>query len=736
MRCFPRFERILLAGLSVVLFVLSAMECRGAVIDNWTNADAAVDVVISGSGETLWTISNGGAVRWDLTGDTHEKFTAGRGLRDNWCMCGAASADGSFWLGTMGGGLSRYRFGEWTHWTKAADGLPYDEIRCLDVDAQNRLWAGFGAAFGNGIGIREGDTWTFITRADGLIHDRVNAIETDAAGAWIGTIEGLNRMDGLEITGTYTVDNGLPDNHILSLVSDGSGGCWIGTLAGLAHLTVTGISVFHVADGLPDEHIQALHVDAAHRLYVGTPEGAVIFEGTGFQPVHGLQGGDVRGIASQPGGDVFYAVYGRGIEMYRNDLPFRQFTRDDPLPGNDVRAVVYDDGKIWFGTVGQGVGWFDGEQWWIDDSGCGIETAEIRHVTVDRDGVKWFSTFDQGVYAFDGAEWTRYPAPDTVPCEAVASGYVDPDNVKWFATWGGGIARYDGTNWTVIDTGSGLPTDRTYNVVRDRSGDYWFTLDTGVVRYRDGEIRDYYTEEDGLVFHRVYDAAVDDRNIAWFGACKGMSRFEDGVFTNYYAGDDALAHYRVREILFDPMGDLWIATGGGVNRFDRDTFTAYTPENGVAGYETYCVTRDARGDIWFGSEGGLTRLHPEPPPCAETGVSVIMPFHEYLPGDNCRLDILICNCTDTPMTAHWLYVAIEVAGTYYFGPMFTSDPGLYELPELAPGETRLEIIPDFPWPAGCGILDGAVCYAVMTLSDGITVIGDLDAWPFGWRDTE
>ncbi|HPQ40144.1 MAG TPA: hypothetical protein PLV45_07190 [bacterium] len=710
--------------------------CSGAVIENWSTADAAVDGVVSDGGNVLWTVSTGGAVRWNLNDGSFQKFTTANGLRDNWCMCGVASSDGSFWLGTLGGGLARYRYGVWEHWTRADDGLPYDEIRCLDIDHQNRLWAGFGAAFGNGIGIRQGDEWIFLTTDDGMSRNRVNAIETDMSGAWIGTIDGLDRITGLQVTGSYGVADGLPDGHILSLASDGSGGCWVGTPAGLAHLSVSGITVYHISDGLPHETIQAVHVDMNGTVRVGTPLGAAVKTGTGFEAIDTLQGADVRGIDMMPNGDIIAAVYGRGIEVFRNGLPFRRFALDEPLPGNDVRAVTFHDGKVWFGTVRAGVGWFDGEHWWVDNSECGIETAEVRHVVVDRDGVKWFSTFDQGVYTFDGAVWTQFEAPAALPCNAAVTGYVDPDNVIWIATWGGGIARYDGTAWTVIDESSGLPTNLTYNVARDRCGDYWFTLDTGVVRYRDGEILDYYTEEDGLVFNRVYDVAVDTRNTLWFGACKGLSRFEDDTFTNYYAGAGSLAHYRVREILFDPFDDLWIATGGGVNFFDGETFTTYAPEAGVAGYETYSVTRDDRGNVWFGSEGGLTRIQPESLPSDTSGVSVIMPSEIYRPGDNCRVDVLICNAGAKPLTDHRLYVAIELDGAYYFGPDFQADPDMYPLPDLAPGETLLEIIPDFPWPRDCGSVDDAAVVAAMTAPDGITLVGDVDVWTFGWRSDE
>ncbi|MCD4652790.1 hypothetical protein K8T06_02525, partial [bacterium] len=708
---------------ALILLLTSSGFC--VTIENWTNADTVVDIVVGGTGNEMWAVSHGGLVKWNVTEESFEKFTTATGLRDNWNLCGTAGLDGEFWFGTLGGGLSQFDDEQWNHWTKADDGLPYDEIRCLDVDEQNRLWAGFGAAFGNGIGILNGDIWQFITQADGLSHNRINVIETDATGAWIGTIDGLDRITGTQVTASYSTADGLPDSDILSLAPDGAGGQWIGTQNGLARMTVSGIVVFHTEDGLPDECIQALHLDMSGVLRVGTPRGAAFYNSGIFTSIDMLKDTDIHSIESLPNGDILYSVYGRGIEVFRNDLPIKCFSVDDLLPGCDVRVVTFNDydGKIWFGTTAAGVGWFDGTEWWIDESGCGIENSQVRDVVIDQDGVKWYSTFDDGVYSYNDQNWTHYSDQDVLPANAVIAGFVDEDNSKWFATWGGGIVRFDGVTWTVIDENDGLPTNLTYDVKRDKRGDYWFALDSGVIQYRDGVILNFFTEDDGLVFHRVYDIAVGSDNSLWFGACKGMSHYKDGIFTNYYAGDGQLVHYRVRDVVFDPWGVLWIATGGGINIFDGESFTSYVPPDGVAGYETYCVTRDNHGNFWFGSEGGLTRIQPDPPSCPTSGVSIIMPSHEYFSGDNCRLDMLLCNTSQMPISDHLLFVILDIYGMYFFGPGFTLDFDVYNLPDLLPGEKMLEIIPDFLWPSSCGSADQIYWYAAMTTPDTFEIVG-------------
>ncbi|SLM30808.1 hypothetical protein MTBBW1_2430004 [Desulfamplus magnetovallimortis] len=56
----------------------------------------------------------------------------------------------------------------------------------------------------------------------------------------VGTTGGLEKKNAIngELERVYTLQSGLPDNYIYSLLSDSSGGIWMGTFyGGLAHLT-------------------------------------------------------------------------------------------------------------------------------------------------------------------------------------------------------------------------------------------------------------------------------------------------------------------------------------------------------------------------------------------------------------------------------------------------------------------------------------------------------------------
>lgn len=82
--------------------------------------------------------------------------------------------------------------------------------------------------------------FTHITEQNGLSDDHVQCILRDRHGfMWIGTTDGLNRMDGSAITVFRHRNNdssSLISNNILSLAEDERGNIWIGTTGGLSML--------------------------------------------------------------------------------------------------------------------------------------------------------------------------------------------------------------------------------------------------------------------------------------------------------------------------------------------------------------------------------------------------------------------------------------------------------------------------------------------------------------------
>jgi hypothetical protein len=98
--------------------------------------------------------------------------------------------------------------------------------------------------------------------------------------------------------------------------------------------------------------------------------------------------------------------------------------------------------------------------------------------------------------------------------------------------------------------------------------------------------------------------------------------------------------------------------------------------------------------------------------------------------------MIVCNPGPEIYTDIPLIVALDVFGTYFFWPDFTSYSNSIPatvLTTVPPGPTIIEVLPTFIWPEGAGIMtDGVRWIAGMTNPDMTTLLGDYGTWEFGW----
>ena len=134
----------------------------------------------------------------------------------------ASALDGSIWMGTAGGGVTRYRDGSFTTIT-IADGLPSDLIRALHVDRDGWLWIG---TEGHGLARLDPRGWApasrdapgvnrriaNITVRTGLFDNVIHQIlEDDAQRLWMSTNRGIFWIDRVEAASV--ADGRVPRVH-------------------------------------------------------------------------------------------------------------------------------------------------------------------------------------------------------------------------------------------------------------------------------------------------------------------------------------------------------------------------------------------------------------------------------------------------------------------------------------------------------------------------------------------
>jgi signal transduction histidine kinase/ligand-binding sensor domain-containing protein/CheY-like chemotaxis protein len=220
------------------------------------------------------------------------------------------STSGDIWLGANNAGLTRLADGRLTTFTMK-DGLPDDVILSLAEGQGGAIWVGTPRGLckiTNGKvqripdqqallnqGVRalleapDGTLWIG-TRSFGVVtlqkgtlqavHPRGDSISPSIQGLllsrsgalWIAGNKGLTRLqDGL--AKTFTVADGLKENHILSLYEDREGVLWVGTFGGGLSRVKDGIRSITDREGLFDNAAFAILEDDYGYLWMSCNKG-------------------------------------------------------------------------------------------------------------------------------------------------------------------------------------------------------------------------------------------------------------------------------------------------------------------------------------------------------------------------------------------------------------------------------------------------------------------------------
>ena len=126
--------------------------------------------------------------------DHHAKQKREMGLQNvdisynpNYVIALVADRKGDVWVGTWGGGLSRYDGKRWKTYT-TVEGLPGNHVFMLHEDSKGQLWIGTN----NGLAQWQNGKFKVTTVAGGLFENNVFAMATAPdGGKWIGSYGGV-----------------------------------------------------------------------------------------------------------------------------------------------------------------------------------------------------------------------------------------------------------------------------------------------------------------------------------------------------------------------------------------------------------------------------------------------------------------------------------------------------------------------------------------------------------------
>lgn len=419
-----------------------------------------------------------------------------------------------------------------------------------------------------------------LTVNDGLSQNTVRSVLQDSRGfMWFGTEDGLNKYDGYTVT-IYKHDptdsTTISDNLIRCLFEDQSGTLWIGTERG-------GLNRFN-RDNETFESYQ-------NNLAAST----------------GLSSNSIWSMDEDRDGNLWIGTWGNGINYF--DSKKRRFIHPDNISGdhsqlvnNRIRSLHLDQNNIlWIGTDNGGLSRYDPESNLVENfqleinNQIGDNQNRVWVIREDSRNNLWVGT-NFGLNLFDRQtnEFTIFPLLT----------FWNPH-------------KYD---WKYVEVTS---------VVEDESGLLWIgTNGRGICRFDPHTTEYQYYQNDPNNFSSISSSGIltmtrDNDNLIWAGTNGGgIDRFNPEPKFIYYAhfspDSNSLSHPSIRAIFEDRDSVLWVGSYGGLDKFDRKanhtTHYRFKPDNpyGLINKNVYSIAKDHDGTMWIGTEGGgLHHFNPQ-----------------------------------------------------------------------------------------------------------------------------
>ena len=464
-----------------------------------------------------------------------------------------------------------------------------------------------------------------ITSDDGLSSNDIRCIIQDYKGfLWIGTQNGVNRYDGINIKIFRNVagdSSTISSNWINTIFEDKNRNLWIGTRGSGLNLLIRETGKFESWQNIPGDsnsisgnNVWCMFEDSKENLWIGTRGSGLnlidrkkgIFKRWLNDPLNSksISHNSITTISEDKEGRLWLGTEGGGINIF--DYSSNTFSNWENIcndksnyPSDFVNTIIKDSkGYIWIGSdnfltkINSASGKY--KHWGATpNSKNGLSSGFISNILEDKNGNFWIATKDAGLNLFNGETEIFSSSKFSINKFSLSSDeiltiYKDKSNILWIGTHGGGINKLK---------------------LKNLAFQYWGTDPI---------------PQKGLPQKEVRKLFADKNNILWIGTNDGLSKFDrrKNIFRNYDVTPQILSgskRNRIRSIYRSNKGVLYVGVEkGGLNEFDEknDRFISYLPKSknieDLSSRNLRSICEDSRGILWLGTyNGGLHRFNPQ-----------------------------------------------------------------------------------------------------------------------------
>ncbi len=400
-------------------------------------------------------------------------------------------------------------------------------------------------------------------------------------------------------------------------------------------------------DGLSQSNVLSILQDSKGRMWFGTENGLNSYDGYQFQTYYRERGNAnalssdfVFDAAEDRSGNLWIATNGGGLAFrdatsgdfssYRHDVEDAS-----SIGSNVVRRVLVDtDGTVWAGMRNGGLSRLDvgsgkfSHYRFPSDVGA----DNIYSLMQDSNGSIWAGG-DHGLSRIDrrSGEITTF----NLGQHSVRAVFEDSDGQVWAGTLGSGLQRFNAENESFetfthdAENAASISGDQVTVIYEDSGDRFWVGTTNGLnlMNRAAGEFVRYVKDDadvTSLPDNSITTIYEDRGSVLWVGTkTRGLSKWNSRTWAyGYESGTEITAKADAKPVVTsfteDLEGRLWIGTfGDGVSAIDRktDEVTRYLSDpavsDSISDNRVMSLMRDSNGSIWIGTmTSGIDRLDP------------------------------------------------------------------------------------------------------------------------------
>jgi ligand-binding sensor domain-containing protein len=503
------------------------------------------------------------------------------------------------WIGT-GKGLYQFDGNDFVFFHGIEKQAPL-QVSALFMDTEKVLW--IGTRNGN-IYQLDSDSLRLFNPEEGNPKVAITGFASDKSGnLWFSTYgEGVYYYNGKHIYNINS-DDGLTDNYCYTVIADDEGRIWTATDGGISICNIASgkknVRKITTNEGLPDNIVLSLKTDGTN-VWAGMQDAGIcaVDQKT-------LKVSVPRASEKWQFGPVNDIVTGKGwlwLSSERNGIISLEtatgningiYNTSDNLDISRISHLYADtQGNYWVAS---------GSQLLLSLGHDLIQYAEFGQTTgknihsllLNREGNIWFSN-DEGLFTIN--RQSKQTIAVKLPLNKqthIISLYEDEHGYIWAGTFGSGLFCIDPKSGRtkVFNESDGLSNGNILSLT-GKGNQIWLATLGGA--YYCNISGDPFTNNAKISFSNygdqhfsgnnyIYSVFIDSRNRIWFGTDgKGISVLEKGKFTSFDK-KQGLKSNIVYSITEDSDNHIWFSTANaGIYRFDGKSLKNYTLENGLS----------------------------------------------------------------------------------------------------------------------------------------------------------